>query len=57
MCSSDLAFQEFINVAIYEAAEIEIKNLREQLRNELDENKKLELASKLLEIKKGCVGK
>lgn len=54
---NDDAFQEFINVAIYEAAEIEIKNLREQLRNELDENKKLELASKLLEIKKGCVGK
>jgi len=34
----------------------EIKNLKEQIANELDNNKKLELASRLIELKKGCVG-
>jgi DNA primase len=50
------SFEEFIRVASVEMARNQIKNLKEQIANELDANKRLELANKLLEIKKGCVG-
>lgn len=49
-------FEDFINVCDKELKKEEIKNLKEQIGNELDENKKIELAKKLIEIKKGCVG-
>lgn len=48
-------FEDFIRVCESELKKEEIKNLKEQIANELDENKKLELAKKLIEIKKGCV--
>lgn len=50
------SFDEFIQVANSEMAKNKIKELKEQIANELDANKRLELANKLLEIKKGCVG-
>ena len=50
------SFEEFICVASTEMAKKEIKELKEKIANELDSNKRLELANKLLEIKKGCVG-
>ena len=49
-------FVEFIKVASNEAKKDTIKELKEQINNELDEEKKLLLAQKLIEIKKGCVG-
>lgn len=49
-------FEEFIKVANNELTKNEIKKLKEQITNELDANKKMELASKLIELKKGCVG-
>lgn len=49
------AFEEFIHVANEEATKKEIKKLKEQIANEPDTFKRLELANKLLEIKKGCV--
>lgn len=50
------SFEEFIKVANTEMAKNKIKILKDQIANELDMNKRLELANKLLEIKKGCVG-
>lgn len=49
------SFEDFIKVANTELAKNQIKALKEEIANELDANKKLELANKLLEIKKGCV--
>jgi len=49
-------FHEFINVCDQEVKKQEIKELKQKIASELDENKKLELAKKLIEIKKGCVG-
>ena len=50
-------FLEFIDAAKNLMLKEEIKQLKEDIKNELDSNKKLELANKLIEIKKGCVGK
>lgn len=50
-------FLEFIDAAKNLMLKEEIKQLKEEIKNELDSNKKLELANKLIEIKKGCVGK
>lgn len=49
-------FIDFLNAATKEIAKDEIKELKEQIATELDANKKLELANKLIELKKGCVG-
>lgn len=49
-------FEEFIHVANNELAKKEINDLKEKIANELDSNKRLELANKLIELKKGCVG-
>lgn len=49
-------FEEFLSAANKEMAREEIKNLKEQIASELDANKKIELANKLIELKKGCVG-
>ncbi len=49
-------FMEFIRVANSEEAKEKIKALKEQINNEFDENKKILLAEKLIELKKGCVG-
>jgi len=49
-------FEEFIQVANNEMIKKEIKELKEKIANELDSNKRLELANKLIELKKGCVG-
>ena len=49
-------FEDYINVCHQEMNKEEIKNIKEQIENELDEAKKMALAEKLIEIKKGCVG-
>ncbi len=49
-------FEEFIFVAKKEMEKEQIKELKAKIASELDEAKKLELANKLIEIKKGCVG-
>lgn len=49
-------FEEFIKVCDQESKKQEIKELKQKIASELDESKKLELAKKLIEIKKGCVG-
>jgi len=49
-------FIDFINVCEQEAKKQEIKDLKEKIASELDEDKKIKLAEKLIEIKKGCVG-
>lgn len=49
-------FTEFLTVANNEMRKNEIKKLKERIKEELDTNKKLELATKLIELKKGCVG-
>ena len=49
-------FNEFIKVALNEEKKEEIKRLKKELDLELDENKKVVLANKIIELKKGCVG-
>ncbi len=49
-------FKEFITSALKEEKKLEIQELKEKINNELDENEKLKLANKLIELKKGCVG-
>ena len=49
-------FNEFIKVALNEEKKEEIKHLKKELDLELDENKKVVLANKIIELKKGCVG-
>lgn len=49
-------FDEYITSANKEMLKDEIKELKKKIKEELDANKKLELASKLIELKKGCVG-
>ena len=49
------AFKEYLKVAQIEMYKDEIKELKEAIKNELDASKKLELANKLIELKKGCV--
>ena len=51
------AFSEVVRIFNQERNKEEIKVLKEQIGNELDANKKMELATKLIELKKGCVGK
>lgn len=49
-------FEDFIKAANAELTKSEIKKLKEAITEELDANKKIELANKLIELKKGCVG-
>lgn len=49
-------FMEFVNAIIKEDTEKEIKELKESIKQEADASKKIELANKLIELKKGCVG-
>ena len=50
------AFEEFINVAKNEMVKLEIKDLKNKIANSMDVSEELELAQKLLNLKKGCVG-
>ena len=50
------AFGEFINVAKNEMVKLEIKDLKNKIANSMDVSEELELAQKLLNLKKGCVG-
>ncbi len=50
------AFKEFICVAKNEMAKEEIKKLKKEIANCMDLNEEVELAQKLINIKKGCVG-
>ena len=50
------AFDEFISVAKKEMVQQEIRDLKEQIANSMDANEEIELAQKLLNLKKGCVG-
>lgn len=50
------AFLEFILVAKEEMAKEEIKELKEKIANCMDANEEIELAQKLVNLKKGCVG-
>lgn len=50
------AFLEFILVAKEEMAKEEIKELKEKIANCMDANEEIELAQKLINLKKGCVG-
>ena len=50
------AFDEFILVAKKEMAKEEIKSLKQQIANCTDANEEIELAQKLLNLKRGCVG-
>ena len=49
-------FNEYLNVAKLETTKAEIKKLKEEINNTLDEAEKCALAEKLIELKKGCVG-
>ena len=51
------AFEEFICIAKQEMAKNEIKDLKNKIANSMDVSEELELAQKLLNLKKGCVGK
>lgn len=51
----EASFKEFIKIAKEEAIKIEIKEIKEQIKNELDNEQITKLAEKLLELKKGCV--
>ena len=50
------AFEEFINVAKNEMVKLEIKDLKNKIAKSMDVSEELELAQKLLNLKKGCVG-
>lgn len=50
------AFDEFIQVAKTEMVKEEIRELKAKIANSMDANEEIELASKLLNLKKGCVG-
>lgn len=50
-------FKGYINAALKETSKEEILEIKKQLNEELDENKKMMLLNKLVELKKGCVGK
>ena len=50
------AFDEFIQVAKMEMVKEEIRELKAKIANSMDANEEIELASKLLNLKKGCVG-
>lgn len=49
-------FKALIKTAERENLERQIKDLKKKIASELDENKKIEWASKIIELKKGCVG-
>ena len=51
------AFEEFICIAKQEMTKNEIKALKNKIANSMDVSEELELAQKLLNLKKGCVGK
>jgi len=48
-------FMDYIKAINKETLKIKIKNLKEKINTELDPNKKMELATELIELKKGCV--
>ena len=50
------AFEEFLKVAKKEMIKKEIEELKVKLANSMDANEELELAKKILYLKKGCVG-
>ena len=50
------AFEEFLKVAKKEMIKKEIEELKVKLANSMDANEELELAKKILDLKKGCVG-
>ena len=50
------AFLEFILVAKKEMTKREIQELKEKMARSMDANEELELAKKILDLKKGCVG-
>lgn len=50
------AFEEFLKVARKEMVKKEIEDLKAKLANSMDANEELELAKKILDLKKGCVG-
>lgn len=52
---SESAMVELLNNAKKKRKEKEIQKLKEELKKELDINKKIELAEKIAEIKKGSV--
>ena len=45
-----------IQVAKMEMVKEEIRELKAKIANSMDANEEIELASKLLNLKKGCVG-
>lgn len=47
------AFEEFVKTIKEEEVKLDIKELKQQIASELDANKKIELANKLVELKKG----
>jgi len=51
----EILFKDFIKIAKKEALNNEIKELKEKIKNEFDNEEKTKLAEKLLELKKGCV--
>ena len=50
------AFLEFVSVAKTEMTKREIQELKEKMARSMDANEELELAKKILDLKKGCVG-
>ena len=50
------AFLEFLSVAKTEMTKREIQELKEKMARSMDANEELELAKKILDLKKGCVG-
>ncbi len=54
--NNELLLRDYIKAAKEESLKTEIKELKEKIRTELDANKKMEYAMKLVELKKGCVG-
>ena len=50
------AFLEFVSVAKTEMTKREIQELKEKMVRSMDANEELELAKKILDLKKGCVG-
>ena len=51
-----VTFEEFLKVAKEEMVKKEIEELKIKLANSMDANEELELAQKILDLKKGCVG-
>lgn len=50
------AFTEFMQVAKIEMTKKEIEELKQKMSNSLDANEEMEIALKIVNLKKGCVG-